>query len=351
MRTLLTVFAATFALAACTTAPGVTQSGGPSGVKSTRSNGLDTGVNNSTDSRIGSLSGHVTGPAGYKAPGVKAKTFGLLTASEYPVAGVEVFLASRRGERFKGPVAGRTDVDGHFEITGVPYNLTFLVMTDTVDPAAHHREICGISRSLENGTTIDISYASSLVTLSTIRGQGGNALGSLDLSIYAKAVAAVAAQLDPKNLPNLDDPKAIDAVLAGIQFNGQPLSATITQLQQGLALNAPSADAVQAALNSLNINFAGQGNVNVNGQNVANGNTQGNVNLDPNQLNGLIPGLFATPTPTSTDGLALNPSATPAIATSSTPTSGTATSGTATPTASPSAGVDGAATASASPTH
>lgn len=261
-----------------------------------------TGAKASPGAKVGTLTGSVKAPPGYTPYSPAPGKFFLLDVDNQPLAGVEVYLAAKSGERFKGPVAGRTDVKGEFTITNVPYDLNFLVMTDTKDPEQHHAELCAMTRTLAEGNRVEITYASSIVTLGAIQGLFGNILGVFDFTIYTKAVAAVAARLDPKNLPDLSDPKQIQAIIAGTQLDGKPLTDAITAIQQGINASGVTADSAQQLINGLGIDFSGTGQIDVNGQTVASGNAQGNVNVTPT----------ATPTPA--------PTATPTPAASATPT-------------------------------
>jgi hypothetical protein len=260
--------------------------------------------------KVGTLTGSVKAPPGFTPPDSKTAKFGLLSVDEQALAGVEVYLAFKSGERVKGPVAGRTDVKGEFVITSVPYDLNFLVMTDTKDPEQHHAELCAMTRTLAEGNRIEITYASSIVTLGAIQGVFGNILGSFDFTIYTKAVAAVAARLDPKNLPNLNDPKAIQAIIASTTIDGVPLTTAIADIQQTINNNGVSPETAQALINGLGINFSGSGQVDVNGQTVASGTTNGTVTVDPTP----------TPTPTATPTPTPAPTATPTATPTPTPT-------------------------------
>jgi hypothetical protein len=233
-----------------------------------------------TKGKTGTLSGSVKAPPGYKPYTAPAKKFGVLDVDSQPLAGLEVYLAAKSGERFKGPVSGHTDIKGEFTITSVPYNLSFLVMTDTKDPQEHHAELCAMTRTLNDGDRVEISYASSIVTLGAIQGLFGNILGAFDIKIYLKAVAAVQARLDPKNLPDLNDPKQIQAIIASTTLDGKPLTDTITAIQQNITASGVTADSAQQFINGLGIDFSGSGQVDVNGQTVAAGAATGAATVD-----------------------------------------------------------------------
>lgn len=268
----------------------------------------------STKGKVGTLTGSVKAPPGYTPYSPAPGKFFLLDVDNQPLAGVEVYLAAKSGERFKGPVAGRTDIKGEFTITNVPYDLSFLVMTDTKDPEQHHAELCAMTRTLAEGNRVEITYASSIVTLGAIQGLFGNILGVFDFTIYTKAVAAVAARLDPKNLPDLSDPKQIQAIIASTQLDGKPLTDAITAIQQGINASGVTADSAQQLINGLGIDFSGSGQIDVNGQTVASGNAQGNVTVTPTDTPTPAPSATATPTPTPI------PTATPTATPTPTPT-------------------------------
>lgn len=301
--------------------------------------------------QVSSIRGIVVGPVGYKAgegapvpfataSGMTPGRYGLRQASatddgafkEEPIAGVQVYLASQKGERFKGPSVGTTNIKGEFVIENVPLELSFLVMTNTKDPEQRHKELCAPMQNIKTAADIKISYGSTIVLLNTLQTMTGNALGQLSASIYLQLTAAVDAKLSTMKLaqvPDISDPKQISTFMSTMTVGGKPATALVDDLRSSLQQNGVSANNVQQALDQLNISFSGSGSAAVGGQNVANGGTAGTITLPPDLASQIFGGGATTPAPAPT----AEPTAAP----------------TAEPTAAPTAGPTGAPTSAPSP--
>ena len=287
--------------------------------------------------QVGSLRGIVVGPVGYKAGEGAPVPFATATAmtpgryrlrqqtaaddgafKEEPIAGVQVYLASKKGERFKGPSVGTTDIKGEFTIENVPVGLPFLVMTNTKDPDQRHKELCAPMQSLDTAADVKISYGSTIVLLNTLQTMTGNALGQLN-GIYFQLTAAVDAKLltmKRSQIPDVADPKQLSDFIATVTVNGQPASALVDDLRASLTQNGVSANSMQQALDQLNISFAGTGGAAVNGQQVGSGAANGTITLPP----GLADAIFGTaPAQVPTEAPTEAPASTEPVATA-TPT-------------------------------
>jgi hypothetical protein len=268
--------------------------------------------------KVGTITGKVKAPGGFKPgsgapkenealpaikPGDKNAAAGDQPIESKGLASVEVFLASRKGVRYAGPSVGKTDAEGNFVIKNVPEDLTFLLMTDTLDPGQRHTEICGLARQIGDGQPFELTLSSSIVTMGAINmPSAGHVLGAIDWGFYFKMIVAVDAKLKSiklKDVPDLNDPQSIQNFLANIQLDGVPLNtamggAFLAGLNTGI-----DAKQTQDLLNRIGqIQLSGQGSVTTNGQTQSGGGT---VLVDPSQLGGLDLSGFGIGEQTATD--------------------------------------------------
>jgi hypothetical protein len=143
-------------------------------------------------------------------------------------------------------------VKGEFTISNVPPDLSFLVMTNTKDPDQRHAEICAPLQSTQSAQDLEINLAGTLTTLSTINAMPGNALGTFNFSIFGQITGAVQNQLKTialAKIPNVNDPKAIEAFMATVNVNGVPATKLVGDIRTALQTNAIDAAQASAATN------------------------------------------------------------------------------------------------------
>lgn len=237
--------------------------------------------------KVLTLKGRVIVPKGYKVgavaptPGSTVSVASRYTVkqakpatdekfSENPCEGVEVYLATQKGERFKGPTIGKADVKGEFTITNVPVDLSFLVMTNTTDADQRHAEMCAPLQTTQTAQEIVINYAGTLTTLATVQPMQGNALGTVNFNIFGQITTAVQGQLQLlalAKIPDVNDPKAIEAFMATVNVGGVPATKLVGDFRAALSTNAIDAASAQAALDGAlgqvasGFTFSGSGSI------------------------------------------------------------------------------------------